>query len=301
MPSTSSSTKSSSLSTPNPSFTPFSYPSPPSSTSPPPPPQKGPHDDVDAPPSSSSSSSPPCSPLLRLPPELRSLIYAHLTPAATLSYPLGPNTAISALSHRPPPLALLLTSRTLAAEALDHFYRTACFRVMLNPPAPLADPHFQRLAALPQLRRVRNLGVLLDWDSPRAAQAAPPSGVVGGFDGGPLGLEEYGVEAEGEAEVPYFRSVMDRGKVADMLRLAKRVVGVLGGAGELRRVVVSWTDLVDGCWEGKRAVLEVLRRGLGERGVRVVRGHVVALDEVGVGRLFEGWEAERWGDRFWND
>lgn len=224
----------------------------------------------------------PTSPLLRLPPELRTLIYAHLTPPQTLSYPLGPNTAISALSHRPPPLALLLASRQLAAEAADHFYRVARFRIALNPPAPLADPHFQRLGALPQLAKMRNLGVLLDWDLPRVPAYAAAAG-AGGF--------EFGLEAE----VPFFRQVMDRGRCADMLRLAKRLAGVLERARELRACAVSWTDLVEGCWEEKAAVLGVLERGLRARGVRVVKGEVVALDENRVGRLFEGWEcAAEW-------
>ncbi|KAH7027128.1 hypothetical protein B0J12DRAFT_704771 [Macrophomina phaseolina] len=233
-------------------------------------------------PSSAAAPPPPSptsysSPLLRLPPEIRILIYAHLTPPQTLSYPLGPNTAISSLSHRPPPLALLLSCRTLAAEALDHFYRVARFGIMLNPPAPLADPHFQRLNSLPLLRRIRNLGVLLDWDFPRMPGYAATAG-MGGY--------EFGLEAE----VPFFRQVMDRGRCADMLRLAKRLVGVLEKAGELRGCSVGWTDLVEGCWEEKRGVLEVLVGGLAKRGVKVMRGDVVALDEPGVARLFEGWE-----------
>ncbi|GME23156.1 Phosphatidylinositol phospholipase c [Neofusicoccum parvum] len=223
----------------------------------------------------------PSSPLLRLPPELRHLIYDALTPPTTLSYPLGPNTAVSALSHAPPPRALLLTCRLLAAEALDHFYRVACFRVMLNPPAPLADPHFQRLAHLPQLRRIRNLGVLLDWDFPRLPGYAAAAG-AGGF--------EFGLEA---GETSMFRRVMDRGRCADMLRLAKRLVGVLEGAREVRLVTVSWTDLVEGCWEDKKGVLEVLRGALEARGVKVVKGDVVASDEEMVERLFEGWEVEK--------
>ncbi|KAL1644778.1 hypothetical protein SLS58_004243 [Diplodia intermedia] len=224
------------------------------------------------------------SPLLRLPLELRTLIYGYLTPAQPLSYPLGPNTAISALSHRPPPRALLLTCRMLACEALDHFYRVARFRVMLNPPAPLADPHFQRLAHLPQLRRIRNLGVLLDWDFPKAPSYAREAG-AGGF--------EFGLEAE----VPFFRQVMDRGRCADMLRLAKRLVGVLDSAKEMRTVCVSWTDLVEGCWEEKKAVLEVLVGGIRAKGVKVVRGDVVALNENGAVKLFDGWDVVGEGRR----
>ncbi|OJD37794.1 phosphatidylinositol phospholipase c protein [Diplodia corticola] len=224
------------------------------------------------------------SPLLRLPLELRTLIYSHLTPAQPLSYPLGPNTAITALSHRPPPRALLLTCRVLACEALDHFYRVARFRVMLNPPAPLADPHFQRLAHLPQLRRIRNLGVLLDWDFPKVPSYARGAGAEG---------FEFGMEAE----VPFFRQVMDRGRCADMLRLTKRLVGVLGAARELRTVCVSWTDLVEGCWEEKKAVLDVMVGGVKAKGVKVVRGDVVALDEDSAVRLFDVWNVVGEGGR----
>ncbi|KAK0659960.1 hypothetical protein DIS24_g3666 [Lasiodiplodia hormozganensis] len=217
------------------------------------------------------------SPLLRLPPELRTLIYAYLTPAQTISYPLGPNTAISALSHRPPPRALLLTCRLLACEALDHFYRVARFRIMLNPPAPLADPHFQRLAHLPQLRRIRNLGVLLDWDLPKVPSYARDAGAAG---------FEFGLEAG----VPFFRHVMDRGRCADMMRLAKRLVGVLDAARELRGLCVSWTDLVEGYWDEKKAVLEVLVGALSARGVKIVRGDIIASNEKEAQKLFDGWE-----------
>ncbi|KAF3043455.1 hypothetical protein E8E12_008751 [Didymella heteroderae] len=70
----------------------------------------------------------PASPFLRLPLELRYLIYDHLCTPEPRSYPVRAPSPITSASHTFYPLPLLLTNRHLVAEVSTYYFTRCTFR-----------------------------------------------------------------------------------------------------------------------------------------------------------------------------
>ncbi|OCL15032.1 hypothetical protein AOQ84DRAFT_351223 [Glonium stellatum] len=186
-------------------------------------------------------------PLFRLPVELRYQIYAHLSAAQPICYPFR-ESPITSISHRPPPLALLLTCHKLSCEALDYFHSIATFRFLALGVSQNSGTALHP-TALSSLRKARRVEFMLMWnltaDRIKVHPSTWPWWMMGWLDTQVNLLEEEGHE--------------------------------------LRVVVVSLRDAsIEGGWELKRALLEPLDRLKGRVNFRI--GEIVTViteqDEV---------------------
>src|SRR5215469_2088844 len=181
------------------------------------------------------------SPLLtKLPPELRLHIYALLTPPSdhdtiTRSRGLG----VSSVSHKPPPLAFLLSCRQIAAEAQSFYYTRAVWRVegLLDTGNSWVLSQVEGLLGGSVVwGRLERVEVVCFWQRCWARAS--------------------GVDSGG----PAWEEVRKRGERVG------RVVEVLRAAPGLRTVVVSWKEVrgrdgeVDEGWVARKEVLKSLER-----------------------------------------
>lgn len=168
-------------------------------------------------------------PILRLPVELRDQIWAHLIPQENVSHPL-PSVGITAVSHRPPSLGLLLIHPAFTAELLDHFYKITTWKLIFSHAFNFfrVDPDLVKLERSPSLKRLRKVEVVFFCDILLLKEY--PS----------FGLESF---------------------CAEIRRRADRACDVLLQAPELNAVTVSWVDTTaTHGWEEKARILSPLRK-----------------------------------------
>jgi hypothetical protein len=100
--------------------------------------------------------------LLTLPRELRFNIYSYLCGREAISYPFH-HSPITSITHTPPPVALYLTCRALAAEIQSYFYSLATLRFVSLPTQWNHPPeHYE--ACLRALRYAKRVEIVLIWE-----------------------------------------------------------------------------------------------------------------------------------------
>ncbi|KAI9700174.1 MAG: hypothetical protein M1820_006842 [Bogoriella megaspora] len=183
--------------------------------------------------------------LLDLPLELRTQIY-DLIPATSscpLSHPIS-TLALTSVSHRPPPVSLLLVCRAVTNDLLSHYYRSATFKIVLSHVFNFyrVDPNLSKFAAHPVLQYIENVELVFFCD-----------GIL---------LRDY----------PSFGPEQACREVG---RRAERAVEVLSQAQNLKHVKISWID-PGGHWGGRsEAVRPVV--ALRQRGVTVSIGEILGI------------------------
>jgi hypothetical protein len=179
-------------------------------------------------PTPASPNPPNTSKLLQLPLELRQQIYSHLCPATPISNPL-PTVGITSLSHKPPPLSLLLTAHSISLDVSSYFYSIASWKLIASHAFNFyrIDPTLANLAASQLLRKLQKVEMVF-W-----------------FDGALL--KSY----PSLKTVTYCQEIKKR---------AIRACEILATAPGLRVVMVSWVDTtIEEAIEEKREVLDALR------------------------------------------
>jgi hypothetical protein len=179
-------------------------------------------------PTPASPNPPNTSKLLQLPLELRQQIYSHLCPATPISNPL-PTVGITSLSHKPPPLSLLLTANSISLDVSSYFYSIASWKLIASHAFNFyrIDPTLANLAASQLLRKLQKVEMVF-W-----------------FDGALL--KSY----PSLKTVTYCQEIKKR---------AIRACEILATAPGLRVVMVSWVDTtIEEAIEEKREVLDALR------------------------------------------
>ena len=214
-----------------------------------------------------ATTSSPMGTLHKLPPEIRDIIYGYLTPPARLpttvrSHDLG----ISNVSHRPPPVNLLLACRQICFEALDTYYRKCTFHFegLLDPgnivPLYALEEVFATIdAGRAILRNMRKVELNLFWHR-----------LPGGGIGSETVSDTYGAVSMDECD-----------KRVERL---ERVVQVLRRAEQLRSVTLTWKEIPprpgeEGpCdWAMKEKVLQTLGA---LTGVRIIEGDLVTSSQT---------------------
>lgn len=168
-------------------------------------------------------------PILRLPVELRTQIWEHLIPQENVSHPL-PSVGITAVSHRPPSLGLLLIHPNITDELLDHFYKITTWKLIFSHAFNFfrIDPDLIKLERSPSLIRLRKIEVVFFCDILLLKEY--PS----------FGLESF---------------------CAEIRRRADRACDVLLQAPELNTVTVSWVDTTStNGWQEKAKILSPLKK-----------------------------------------
>jgi hypothetical protein len=207
--------------------------------------------------------------LFSLPLEIREIIYGYLTPPSRLPTVLRSRyLGVSSVSHRPPPLDLLLSCRQFYVEALDVYYRKSVFKFdgLLDPANVWPLWQIEEVLGGSELGRVtlanmRKVELNLFWH-------LLPNGGVANAAIANVG-SKYGnlCKSEGDKRVE---------------RLG-RAVQVLKNAYQLKSVIVTWKEIParngekHPDWELKEKIL----RSLGAlTGTRIVAGDIVASEEV---------------------
>ncbi|CAD0113283.1 unnamed protein product [Aureobasidium uvarum] len=167
--------------------------------------------------------------LLQLPLELRQQIYSHLCPASPISNPI-PTVGITSVSHAPPPVSFLLTSRAVYSDLLPYFFSIATWKLIASHAFNFyrIDPTLSNFAASFLLHKIQKVELVL-W-----------------FDGSLL---------------KSYPSLKTQTYCMEIRKRATRTCEILAAAPELRTLTVSWIDsTVEEAMEEKRDVLDALRR-----------------------------------------
>jgi hypothetical protein len=170
--------------------------------------------------------------ILRLPLELRQLIYAHLLDKKLTSHPL-PGVGFTQVSHPPPSSALLNIHPQLTDEILDYFYTISIWTLIFSHAFNFfrIDPDLRGLERSYVLKRVRKIECIVFCD------------VLLLKAGTSEGLDSF---------------------CAQIRRRVKRAADVLAQAEELRSVTISWLDSTtyagEMALESKARILSPLRR-----------------------------------------
>jgi hypothetical protein len=171
-------------------------------------------------------------PILRLPLELRQLIYSHLLPQKLTSHPL-PGVGFTQVSHPPPTSSLLNIHPQLTDEILDYFYTISTWTLIFSHAFNFfrIDPDLRGLERSYVLRRIRRLDCIVFCD------------VLLLRAGTSEGLESF---------------------CAALRRRVKRAADVLMSAENLHSVTISWLDSTsyegDVALEAKARILTPMRR-----------------------------------------
>lgn len=179
--------------------------------------------------------------LLRLPIELREIIYDHLLELKDPSqggHPL-PGVGITSISRAPPSSSLLLLHPTITTEILDRFYSQATCKTVISHAFNFfrTDPELRHLESSLALKRMQRVELVFFQDI--------------------LLLKDYpsfGLEAF----------------CAEIRRRTDRACDVLLQAPQLKSLTVSWIDTtrIDG-WAEKAHILEPLRKLKGRVAVSI--------------------------------
>jgi hypothetical protein len=206
------------------------------------------------------------------------LIYKHLCPPARLPTILqSRRLGVSSITHRPPPLSLLLANHQLHAEALDVYFRNTTFKIegAIDTANVWCLWQVEEVlgaseVGMAMLRRMRKVELCFFWHK------LPEGGVGAGAALANTG--GYGGVVISEAEKRRER--------------VHRAVDVLQRAPCLGTVVVSWKEVPrrreeeeeSGAWEVRENVLSPLER---LKGVRFLIGDCVgsAAVEGGIDRF----------------
>jgi hypothetical protein len=166
--------------------------------------------------------------LLQLPLELRQQIYAYLCPCSSISNPI-PSVGITSLSHTPPPLPLLLTSRAISLDILTYFYTLATWKLIASHAFNFyrIDPTLSNFASSYLLGKLQKVELVF-W-----------------FDG---------------ALLKSYPSLKTSTYCLEIKKRAIRACEILATAPALRVVVVSWVDTtIEESIEEKKEVLDALK------------------------------------------
>ncbi|ORX91980.1 hypothetical protein BCR34DRAFT_581296 [Clohesyomyces aquaticus] len=178
--------------------------------------------------------------LLRLPLEIRHLIYSNLTPLDPVSYPF-PQSPITSISHRSPPRSLLLTNHQLSAEVRSYYYGVAVFRFLGMAGFSVISDDISP-GSVSAVRNMRKVELMILWN-----------------------LTKERLRAD-QSTWPYFMS-----------RWLEDIVSFLRKeATELKVLIVSVRDVgVGGKWKKKKALLEALESLRGR--VKFLVGEIVVV------------------------
>lgn len=210
--------------------------------------------------------------LFALPPEVREIIYAYLTPPSRLPTVLrSRHLGVSSVSHRPPPLDFLLINQQVYIEARDLYYRRCTFKIdgLLDPSNVWPLWQIEEVLGGTELgkctlSRIRRLELNLFW------HRLPGGGVANAAlinEGG-----DYG---------SVYRSEVDK-----RVERLHRAVDVLKRAQDLVVVSVTWKEIPalkgeeQTDWKARERVMSALSGLGGMRGVRIIPGDIVADDEI---------------------
>jgi hypothetical protein len=212
--------------------------------------------------------------LLSLPLEIREVIYNYLCPSARLPTILrSRHLGISSVTHRPPPLSLLLANYQLCAEALNVYFRNTTFRIegaidtgnvwcLWQVEEVLGGSD----VGIALLKRMRKVEICFFWHK------LPE----GGVSTGPA-LANAGVY--GNVIVSEIEKRKDR---------VQRVIDVLDRAQRLGTILITWKEVPrrkeeeeeSGAWEVRRQILSPLEK---VQGVRFLVGDCVSSAAVEAG------------------
>jgi hypothetical protein len=180
-------------------------------------------------------------PMLRLPVELRELIYDHLLELKNAnqgSHPL-PGVAITSVSHAPPSSNLLLLHPTITTELLDRFYSQASCKTVISHAFNFfrTDPELRHLESSLALKRIQRVELVFFQD------------ILLLKDYPSFGLESF---------------------CAEIRRRADRACDVFLQAPQLKSVTISWIDTTRiGGWAEKIHILEPLSKLKGRVNVSI--------------------------------
>lgn len=166
---------------------------------------------------------------LQLPIELRQEIYSYLCPADPISNPI-PSVGITCVSHRPPPLPLLLSCRAVHADVSSYYHSIATWKLIASHAFNFyrIDPTLSNLASSRVLKRLQRVELVF-W-----------------FDGGLL---------------KSYPSLKQQAYCDEIRKRASRACEILVTAPDLQVVQVSWVDTTtDTNLEDKKCVLESLAK-----------------------------------------
>ncbi|KIW06802.1 uncharacterized protein PV09_02482 [Verruconis gallopava] len=217
-----------------------------------------------------------------LPLEVREIIYGYLIPPSRLPTILrSRHLGVSSISHRPPPLDLLLICSQLYVEALDLFYRKCVFKFdgLLDPANIWPLWQVEEVLGgselgLVTLANMRKVELNLFW------HRLPDGGVA-----------NRALANSGSDYRTVFKSEIDK-----RVERLGRAVQVLKRAEQLRTVVLTWKEIPSRSgeepadWPLKEKVL----RTLGAlRGPKFVIGDLVAsaIVERSILALIAEWNA----------
>ncbi|TIA05876.1 hypothetical protein D6C81_10207 [Aureobasidium pullulans] len=103
--------------------------------------------------------------LLQLPLELRQQIYSYLCPPSPISNPI-PTVGITCVSHRPPPISLLLSSHAINSDVQDYHQSLASWKLIASHAFNFyrIDPTLSNLASSRLLRRLQKVELVFWFD-----------------------------------------------------------------------------------------------------------------------------------------
>lgn len=197
--------------------------------------------------------------ILRLPLELRQLVYAQLLPKKLTAHPL-PGVGFTQVSHPPPPSALLNIHPQLTDEILDYFYTITTWTLIFSHAFNFfrIDPDLRGLERSYVLRRVRKIECIVFCD------------VLLLREGITEGLDSF---------------------CAQIRKRVKRAADVLWQAEKLKSVSVSWLDSTSYAGsmelEAKARILAPLKR-LRSKATPVTFciGRIHGVEDEGQSKLF---------------
>lgn len=110
--------------------------------------------------------------ILRLPLEIRQLIYAELLAIENVSHPL-PSVGITSVDRRPPSAALLNIHHVITDEILDYFYSISTWKLVFSHAFNFfrVDPELRKLEQSPSLACIRRVEVVFFCDVRRPSIA----------------------------------------------------------------------------------------------------------------------------------
>ncbi|KAI4752496.1 hypothetical protein E4T51_14339 [Aureobasidium sp. EXF-12344] len=166
--------------------------------------------------------------LLQLPLELRQQIYSYLCPPSPISNPI-PTVGITSVSHRPPPLPLLLTCHAISTDITSYYFNNASWKLIASHAFNFyrIDPTLSNLASSRLLKKIEKIELVF-W-----------------FDGSLL---------------KSYPSLKTTTYCQEIKKRATRACEILATAPELRTLQVSWVDsTTQEAIEDKREVLDALK------------------------------------------